>query len=115
MTTSFRDYYNSILRETNHMRELHRAGETIPVHSVQILVRHINYVLERFPVGSNQEGLPEDAYNQLVNLKEVLEERLRSYEQQNGGVKNIVKKDEKPLKNLNLKKLQKIKKTLDLY
>ena len=98
MTTSFRDYYNGILRETNHMRELHRAGETIPVHSVQILVRHINYVLERFPVGSNQEGLPEDAYNQLINLKEVLEERLRSYEQQNGGVKKYRKKRRKTIK-----------------
>jgi hypothetical protein len=92
MPLSFREYYDLVLRETNNIRARHHAGETIPVYDVELLINHINHILERLPVGTSQEDVPENAYNQLVDIRDILQDRLDSNDEQSAGRKIYTRK-----------------------
>lgn len=76
---TFRDRYNYILNSARHIRTRSNRGEAINPGELQNLINTINAQLDELPVGTPQEGLPENAYNQLVNLRDIIQGRLNSY------------------------------------
>ena len=101
MSISFREYYDMVMREINYIRERHRLGESIPIYEIQLAINHINHVLTRLPVGTSQENVPENAYNELVDIRDILQQRL---DEQSAGRRKSKRKRSSKKKRKNIKR-----------
>ena len=76
---SFRDRYNNIIELVSNIAFRSNRGDIINVSELQRLINNINSTIEELPVGTPQQGVPENAYNNLINLRDQIQERINRH------------------------------------